>query len=527
MFKKQGIKLQLLMSLLMLFVIASTAIIDSSISMHSYKKTLVETHKDNNYNYVKKLVSTTEHQLNYMQQNIIAIGSFAGSHTFTQENLNHWYEANKNHFNSIFIADEEGIIKLISPEVVQFKDFSEITAGVQIESDVMKKALAERKPFISQPYDATSGQLITLISAPIINDETGDYQGVIGGTIHIECDNVLKCILGNHHFEREDSYVYVVDQTGTLIYHPKDERIGENVLENTVVQKVTKGESGSEKVINTVGKEFYASYAQVEGPGWGVVVQTPIEVVQKPLKSLLWRIILLSVPSLLIILFISSFIVSRITKPLNQLANFSETAMAGSTKGNGIIDLPVASSFVYEVRQLYKQVRSYIQILNEQANLDGLTNLYNRRMLNKTLSEWLNCYDKFSVIMIDIDFFKRVNDQYGHIVGDHVLQYLAQTMKSVSGKDELCFRYGGEEFTILVKNKTEKEVYKLAEKLRSIIKNTNSPTGKPINISLGIASNQKEDTKPEQLIKRADAALYKSKRTGRNKTTIYTDEIPL
>src|SRR5690625_2508268 len=120
--KKQGIKLQLLISLLIFFVIASTAIIDASISMYSYKKTLVETHLENNYNYVKKLAGTTEHQLNYMQQNIVAIGEFAGSHTFSQNNLDRWYKANKNYFNSIFMTDDEGTIKIISPEIIEFKD---------------------------------------------------------------------------------------------------------------------------------------------------------------------------------------------------------------------------------------------------------------------------------------------------------------------------------------------------------------------------------------------------------------------
>jgi len=223
MFKKRSIKLRLLISLLILFVIASTALIDGSISMYSYKKTLIETHQENNYNYVKKLAGTTEHQLNYMQQNIVAIGEFAGNHTFSQKDLDQWYEANKSHFNSIFLTDEEGTITLISPSIVQFKDFDPITAGIQIDSESFKRALSEREPFISDPYYAMSGQLIALISAPIFKDDDGEFQGVIGGTIHIECDNVLKCILGNHHFEREDSYVYVVDYTGTLIYHPDDE----------------------------------------------------------------------------------------------------------------------------------------------------------------------------------------------------------------------------------------------------------------------------------------------------------------
>lgn len=115
-------------------------------------------------------------------------------------------------------------------------------------------------------------------------------------------------------------------------------------------------------------------------------------------------------------------------------------------------------------------------------------------------------------------------DLFRHTVGDDVLRFLAQTMIDLLAEDGLYFRYGGEEFTVLWENKSVEEAYEIAEKLRKRIANTNNPTGRPITISLGLTMPNSEDTDPKQIIMRADAALYTSKRTGRNKPSIDRDE---
>src|SRR5699024_6927050 len=100
--------------------------------------------------------------------------------------------------------------------------------------------------------------------------------------------------------------------------------------------------------------------------------------------------------------------------------------------------------------------------------------------------------------------FKKVNDTYGHLVGDEVLKFLTKEMVGMFTSEDLCFRYGGEEFGILVKNKSESEAY---EKLRTIIEKTISPTGESIKISLGITVYQHTDEHPKTILNRADTAL--------------------
>src|SRR5699024_44490 len=112
-----------------------------------------------------------------------------------------------------------------------------------------------------------------------------------------------------------------------------------------------------------------------------------------------------------------------------------------------------------------------------QVTLDGLTNIANRRSFDEVLTQWLGERTDFAVIMIDIDFFKRVNDTYGHLIGDEVLKFLAREMEDMFANSGQCFRYGGEEFIVLLKNKSVGEAFQLAEGFRKKIAQTKSPCG--------------------------------------------------
>lgn len=525
MFIKKGIKLNIIISVLILFVIISTLAIDWFISMNSYKNTLSENHLNNNYNYVQKLKTTASHQLNYMKRNITSIGKDVEIDTFTQENLDNWYEANSRHFNMLLITDENGVIQLISPQKVQISNSLILERGVKLEGELIEQALSELETTISKPGHLIDDKLTTLISSPIYDNDTDEFIGMIAGVIFMKTDNVLKCIFGNHQYENL-SYVYVVDREGKLIYHPEEERLEEDVSENKVVQKVLQEKDGSQVVVNSRGIEFFASYGYLEVADWGIVVQTPTDIIEAPLKEMFWRIVMLTLPVIFVILAISSIIVSQITKPLNRLVVFSEKAMQEKNVAQDTKALNIKSN-IFEVRLLYNQVLEYITMLNKEATLDGLTKVANRRKFDMEINRLFKRKKPFSLIMVDIDHFKKVNDTYGHRIGDKVLQFLASLMNDVTSEEDLVFRYGGEEFGILLKNKTEKEAFYIAEKLRTLLESTNSPIGKPIYISLGVSSYQKDDQSAEDVIERADVALYQSKRTGRNKTTLYETNVKI
>jgi len=163
----------------------------------------------------------------------------------------------------------------------------------------------------------------------------------------------------------------------------------------------------------------------------------------------------------------------------------------------------------------------------EQANkelstvsiTDALTQAYNRRHFDDVFKRTCDQNPEFALILIDIDHFKRFNDNYGHLVGDDCLRIVAATLRSsINNSGSILARYGGEEFAVLLDKGTQKEAESLAEELRLAIENLRFMTsGKivPISISLGVSCGQLGE-KPNAVIKRADEALYHAKSSGRN-----------
>ncbi len=166
--------------------------------------------------------------------------------------------------------------------------------------------------------------------------------------------------------------------------------------------------------------------------------------------------------------------------------------------------------------------------LRELSNRDGLTQLFNRRYVEEALGKEFNrarrYHSKLSVILTDIDFFKKVNDVHGHLAGDEVLREISRRLASgLRGADTLG-RYGGEEFLVVLPETDTRGAYVLAERLRKTVQ------AKPIeiegasliiNISLGITELRESTAAYAQLIAEADLALYQSKENGRNCVTLF------
>ncbi|MCJ8315316.1 MAG: GGDEF domain-containing protein [Saccharospirillaceae bacterium] len=178
--------------------------------------------------------------------------------------------------------------------------------------------------------------------------------------------------------------------------------------------------------------------------------------------------------------------------------------------------------------------RSNLFVLNklrEQANTDTLTGLYNRRRmledinLQQALCERNN--GKFSLILADIDFFKKLNDSYGHGAGDAALESLSKLLKNTVRKTDSVSRWGGEEFLILLSGSDAKEAYKIANTLRELI--ANQPIKYQdrhlhLTLSFGVA-NYKIGQTIEQTINNADMALYQAKVQGRNRVVLHRPSI--
>ncbi len=157
----------------------------------------------------------------------------------------------------------------------------------------------------------------------------------------------------------------------------------------------------------------------------------------------------------------------------------------------------------------------------DKAYKDALTGLYNRLKFDEILERKFERFKTnkipFTIIMLDIDNFKYVNDTYGHDEGDEVLKNLALILQKELNKNELIIRWGGEEFTVLVDDKIKPSVI-LAEELRLAVEKELHINSHKITISLGVSQVEENDTQ-KTLFKRVDKALYKSKRSGKNRVT--------
>ncbi|MDW8403865.1 diguanylate cyclase [Chloroflexus sp.] len=159
----------------------------------------------------------------------------------------------------------------------------------------------------------------------------------------------------------------------------------------------------------------------------------------------------------------------------------------------------------------------------ELARIDWLTGVYNRSHFYEIATHEFAVstrYDQsLAICMFDVDYFKQINDRYGHLVGDQVLRAIAQTAARQIRAADCIGRFGGEEFILLLPNTDVTAGVMLAERLRTAITELRVPTEKgeiTTTISLGVAGRQPADTSIERLIDRADQALYAAKRQGRN-----------
>ncbi|MDD5135985.1 MAG: diguanylate cyclase [Candidatus Omnitrophica bacterium] len=156
------------------------------------------------------------------------------------------------------------------------------------------------------------------------------------------------------------------------------------------------------------------------------------------------------------------------------------------------------------------------------AYIDELTGVYNRRFLTKFLDEEFPKFKRLAVFMMDIDGFKKVNDAYGHLEGDALLVSFCKVLKDSVADNGVIVRYGGDEFSVILPEKTEKEAVTLAENLLSDIasrplKGRDDAKNHIVTASVGIAICPEDAGKPTDLLDKADEALYSSKRMGRNR----------
>ncbi len=202
----------------------------------------------------------------------------------------------------------------------------------------------------------------------------------------------------------------------------------------------------------------------------------------------------------------------------------------GRTTGLVILESPKIRDFNHDELAMAILASSQIGISLENARLyegmerlariDELTNIYNRRAFYEMAEAELGQVRQkslcFSLIMMDIDFFKHINDRWGHLTGDGVLARVAELIKKNLRAGDSVARYGGEEFVLILPETAGSTAIQVAERIRRAVEELSWPKGMKVTISAGVASYPKDGDNLEELLRNADLALYNAKSGGRN-----------
>jgi diguanylate cyclase (GGDEF)-like protein len=215
----------------------------------------------------------------------------------------------------------------------------------------------------------------------------------------------------------------------------------------------------------------------------------------------------------------------------------SETAMSGFERRRDEVGTLMASfnkmlltieqqaaeinTFATRLDAAYKELESTNARLKETSFKDEVTGLYNRRFFSLRLEEELSRYRRFnhpvSVVLLDLDGFKAVNDEFGHTVGDETLREVAQILMKHSRGINVVSRYGGDEFAVLLVETSKAGARLYADRIREVVAKHPFPHGKVVTASFGVASLPDDETgTAEDLFRASDEALYAAKRAGKN-----------
>ncbi|WP_411689254.1 sensor domain-containing diguanylate cyclase, partial [Acinetobacter indicus] len=357
------------------------------------------------------------------------------------------------------------------------------------------------------------------LSEPIF-DGQGQYLGFVAGTIYLQSKNLVSEMLASKYGYKKN-YTYVMDDQNQIIFHADPQEIGQKVQAGDGLTTMQQQQNGSFRLMNSKGIDSLVGFSHIPSVNWIVVSQQPIEELFAQANSIIIKVSIGITLFYLLIFFVVWRLSGMIALPLNNLAKMAS-----------MLNQPGIQEKINRIDPLYFEVDQFknslmlssqnfnekIDELNQSVNTDSLTGLYNRRGMKLFIEEFVRMRTEFAVLAVDIDFFKQVNDSYGHDKGDIVLQKLAKVMKDHFRDNDICCRSGGEEFIILMTASNPTTVFHAAERLRKVVEITEMDDMGTVTISIGIAYWPHSSKDVYKVLRIADQKLYQAKHEGRNCT---------
>ncbi|WP_434667156.1 sensor domain-containing diguanylate cyclase [Paraburkholderia sp. A3BS-1L] len=478
---------------------------------------------ESNRAYVEKVASSIDGFLRDAQRRLAYSSGLLDKH-FDDAMLRHAevqrLQAQDMAFNSVAIVDEYGRILDAVPDTLEL-------GGRMNTSPGARAALGARRPLVSQAFHSTVGNLMVLISYPIIS-RRNKYRGFVGGAIYLHDVGVLHTLIARH-FYRNEARVYIFDANRDLLYAPDQGRLGTRLERSEVVDAVLAGKSGGRLILGAKGLEMVTGFASISAANWGVVVELPVDAAVAPLDELLLKMLLSSAPLGFLGVLVIWLFSSMITRPLEELAR-----SANAAPSPGILEqVRKIDAWYFEAENIRRALLAGIAVtqetlsrLSQAAQTDPLTGLFNRRALNDTLRLLKEGRRSFSVLAIDIDHFKRINDAHGHDTGDLALISLAGLIRESLRHDDFACRVGGEEFLVILPDTSIKDAVAIARRLRERVEQASVTPFEKLTISVGVTVWPFNDSTPADALRLADRLMYRAKRLGRNRVEAISDFKP-
>ena len=408
--------------------------------------------------------------------------------------------------------------------------------AANLPMDWLRRAINDKAIVGNAYWDKVLKKAVMIIAAPI---EAGDghFLGVLAAKINFRTiDEILKRFsLG------KTGEVYLIDRGGTLIVTSRSILLPFMTTKLTAetTQALFEEEASSLEYTDYHGKEVVGTLNRLPLLDWGVVAAVGRKEAYAQIVRLQSLTVLMVSGLLLGVGLIAYLLGLSIVRPLDSLTKGAAKVAEGNLK----VDLPIVSrgevgymtevfnNMVTRLRQgreelaaINKTLKEKNRELEEIAVTDSLTGLYNRKHLIETLTHELARGQRYdhpvSVLMIDIDHFKRYNDTFGHLAGDRVLAKMASIFIESLRRIDYVARYGGEEFLVMLPETESQEALSAAERIRTRVAGetfTHHNEKVSITVSIGIAGFPENGRSLESIIASADAALYRAKRRGRNR----------
>ncbi|MDF2546193.1 MAG: signal transduction protein [Anaerosolibacter sp.] len=367
----------------------------------------------------------------------------------------------------------------------------------------------------SEPYEELVTHETVISASKTIENQQGEVVGVFA--INTSLQKLSMAVEGTNL--GDGGYMMILDQNGQIIAHPDENALGNTVIQQGWYSSLTKGKDAFYATVG--GKGVFISYMTIPKTGWKIVALMPKETLEREVEPIRQRTISIALISglsaVLVGIFFSHTLVGRIKKIMEYMGQVESGNMKDHYHCRGNDEI---SELNRKFNQMVDTLNHTMTEMEKMVMLDGLTKIYNHKYMYERLDQEIQEAKRYgkhlTVIMVDIDHFKKVNDVYGHQVGDHVLSKLAMFIKDNLRSMDIVGRYGGEEFMIILPETALAQGYMVADKIRQLVESMEwEEKNLKITISGGVTAWMDEGAL--KMVKKADDLLYQAKKNGRNR----------